>query len=66
MAIWKEAQIERLIQGNDIQSIFEVALSLTHEMGFEYCAFALSPHSPVPQTIRINNYPTEWNKKYET
>jgi LuxR family transcriptional regulator len=66
MAIWKEAQIERLIEGNDIQSIFEVALSLTHEMGFEYCAFALSPHPSAPQTIRINNYPTEWNKKYET
>jgi LuxR family transcriptional regulator len=37
-------------------------------MGFEYCAFALSPHSPGPQThtIRINNYPIEWNQKYET
>jgi DNA-binding CsgD family transcriptional regulator len=68
MAIWKEAQLLRLTQGEDIQSIFEVALNLTREMGFEYCAFALSPHSPVPQTqtIRINNYPTEWNKKYET
>lgn len=68
MAIWKEAQLLRLIQGDDIQSIFEVALNLTREMGFEYCAFALSPHSLVPhaRTIRINNYPTEWNQRYET
>lgn len=68
MAIWKEAQLLRLIQGDDIQSTFKIALSLVHEMGFEYCAFALSPHSLVPQTptIRINNYPTEWNQKYET
>lgn len=68
MAIWKEAQLLRLTQGEDIQSIFETALNLTREMGFEYCAFALSPHSLVPhtRTIRINNYPTEWNQKYET
>jgi LuxR family transcriptional regulator len=68
MAIWKEAQLQRLLQGSDIQSTFEVALSLTYEMGFEYCAFAMSPHSPAHQghSIRINNYPNEWNKKYET
>ena len=68
MAIWKEAQLLQLIQGDDIQSTFEVALNLTREMGFEYCAFALSPHSLLPHTqaIRINNYPTEWNQKYET
>ena len=68
MAIWKEAQLQQLIQGDDIQSTFDVALNLTREMGFEFCAFALSPHSLVPhtQTIRINNYPTEWNQKYET
>lgn len=68
MAIWKEAQLLRLTQGDDIQSIFEVALNLTRDMGFEYCAFALSPHSLAPhtRTIRINNYPSGWNQKYET
>lgn len=68
MAIWKEAQLQRLLQGNDIQSTFEVALSLIYEMGFEYCAFAMGPHSPAYQghIIRINNYPNEWNKIYET
>lgn len=68
MAIWKEAQLRRLLQGDDIQSTFEVALSLTYEMGFEYCAFAMSPHSPAQQgrSIRINNYPNEWNEIYET
>ena len=67
MTIWTDAQIQRLTQGSDIQSIFEVALSLIYEMGFEYCAFAVSPHSQSTQThtVKINNYPDEWNKKYE-
>lgn len=68
MAIWKEAQLRLLMQGNDIHSIFEVALSLVYEMGFEYCAFAVSPHSKSTpsHTVKINNYPEEWNKKYDT
>jgi DNA-binding CsgD family transcriptional regulator len=68
MIIWTEAQIRQLTQGSDIQSTFEVALSLIYEMGFEYCAFAVSPHSQSTHThtVKINNYPEEWNKKYET
>ncbi|WP_095109563.1 LuxR family transcriptional regulator [Pseudomonas sp. Irchel 3E20] len=68
MVIWKEAQLRRLTQGNDIQTTFDIALNLTQEMGFEYCAFAISPHSPEhhQHNLRINNYPNEWNKKYET
>jgi LuxR family transcriptional regulator len=68
MAIWKEAQLRLLTQGNDIQSTFEVALSLVYEMGFEYCAFAVSPYSKntPTHTIKINNYSDDWNEKYET
>ncbi|VVN89347.1 helix-turn-helix transcriptional regulator [Pseudomonas fluorescens] len=68
MEIWTEAQLRKLNQEHDLQAVFEIALNLTREIGFEFCAFTVSAHSYQQQTqaLRINNYSSDWNNKYET
>lgn len=68
MEIWKEAQLKRLNQEHDLQTVFEIALNLARDIGFEFCAFTMNAPSSHPQThpLRINNYSSAWNEKYET
>lgn len=68
MDIWTEAQLRKLNQEHDLQAVFEIALNLTREIGFEFCALTMNAHSHhhPKRALRINNYSSDWNEKYET
>lgn len=67
MVNWRTTRLPKLEGESEITSMFEAALNITYEIGFEYCAFTMSSHlfnhSTTP--IHINNYPTEWNTLYK-
>ncbi|VVN80640.1 LuxR family transcriptional regulator [Pseudomonas fluorescens] len=67
MDFWTEAQLKRLNQEHDLQTVFKIALNLTRDIGFEFCAFTMNApgHHQQPQALRINNYSFAWNEKYE-
>ncbi|NWC92126.1 MULTISPECIES: LuxR family transcriptional regulator [unclassified Pseudomonas] len=67
MVNWRNTRLPKLEGENEITSMYEAALNLTYELDFQYCAFTLSSHSQQNQTktVRINNYPNEWNVLYK-
>lgn len=67
MVNWRNTRLPKLEGENEITSMYEAALNLTYELGFQYCGFTLSSHAPINQTktVRINNYSNEWNTLYK-
>ncbi|KAA0949471.1 MULTISPECIES: LuxR family transcriptional regulator [unclassified Pseudomonas] len=67
MLNWRNTRLPKLKGENEITSMFEAALNITFELGFQYCAFSMSSQLPQNQTkpIFINNYPDEWNQLYK-
>ncbi|WP_349747055.1 autoinducer binding domain-containing protein [Pseudomonas frederiksbergensis] len=67
MKVWKESQLTQLSGAQEIKSAYEMSLNLVKNMGFNFCAFSIT--SPTIGThhhkINLNNYPREWNTKYE-
>jgi len=46
--------------------VFARALTAAKALGFDYCAYGVRLPLPFtrPQTASVNNYPTEWQKRY--
>jgi len=67
MLNWRNTRLPKLEDENEIITMYEAALNLTYELGFEYCQFTLNSHHPTNPTksIQLNNYPNEWNSLYQ-
>jgi len=67
MERWKESQLEKLSCTTDIESAYLSALEFANNIGFKFFAFSTTYQTKNNQfnTIRRNNFPTEWNKEYE-
>lgn len=67
MKVWKESQLTQLSCAQKIETAYEISLNLVKNMGFNFCAFSIT--SPTTGTHRhkiiLNNYPSEWNTKYQ-
>jgi LuxR family transcriptional regulator len=50
-----------------METAYEISLNLVKNLGFSFCAFSItSQRSEIHRhKINLNNYPTEWNTKYE-
>lgn len=67
MLSWQNARLPKLEDESEMTTMYEAALNLIYELGFQHCEFTLSSHHPNNQTntVRLNNYPTEWNALYK-
>jgi len=67
MLNWRNPRVPKLEGESEITTVYEAALNLTYELGFEYCQFTLNSHHPsnLTKPIQFNNYPTEWNALYK-
>ena len=67
MKVWKESQLTQLSYAQKIETAYEISLSLVKNLGFNFCAFSITSQvrGIRRHTINLNNYPTEWNTKYE-
>ncbi len=67
MKVWKESQLRQISDAKEIKSAYDISLNLVQSFGFTFCAFSItSPHEMHHRdTASFNNYPFEWNTKYE-
>lgn len=67
MERWKESQLERLSCTTDIDTAYSIALGFAKNIGFKFFAFSTTYQTNNNQsnTIRRNNYPSDWNTEYE-
>ncbi|WP_223519419.1 autoinducer binding domain-containing protein [Pseudomonas sp. GL-B-19] len=67
MELWKESQLRQISDAKEIKSAYEISLNLAQSLGFTFCAFSIT--SPIEAHHRdkvcLNNYPLDWNSKYE-
>jgi LuxR family transcriptional regulator len=67
MERWKESQLNQLSKTTDIENAYRIALGFAKNIGFKFFAFSTTYQTNNNQfnTIRHNNYPTDWNREYE-
>ncbi|WP_447794540.1 MULTISPECIES: autoinducer binding domain-containing protein [Pseudomonas] len=67
MKVWKESQLTQLSYAQKIETAYEISLNLVKNLGFNFCAFSITSQTRGihRHTINLNNYPIEWNAKYE-
>ena len=67
MKVWKESQLTQLSYAQKIETAFEISLNLVNNLGYNFCAFSITSQTRGVHrhTINLNNYPAEWNTKYE-
>jgi LuxR family transcriptional regulator len=67
MEMWKESQLRQISNARDVESAYTTSLKLVQDLGFEFCAFSITsyPRGPNFKRVNLNNYPTDWNAKYE-
>jgi len=67
MKMWKESQLRQISDAKEIKSAYEISLNLVQSLGFTFCAFSITSPSVAHHrdTVSFNNYPLDWNTKYE-
>lgn len=67
MVSWRNTRLRKLEGENELTTMFEAALNITYELGFDYCGFAMGSnlHNRLGHNTRLNNYPIEWNTLYK-
>lgn len=67
METWKESQLKLLSYAKGIDAAYPILQRFAENLGFDYCAISVSsPRREVLlDTLRINNYPKEWNLQYD-
>lgn len=67
MERWKESQLKQLAASAELEIAYGVSLSFAKNMGFNFFAFSTSYTSKTDDfnTVRLNNYPSDWNSAYE-
>jgi len=67
MEMWKKSQLRQISDAREIKSAYEISLDLIQNLGFNFCSFSItSPEARhLHDTVNFNNYPYDWNTKYE-
>ncbi|WLG44240.1 autoinducer binding domain-containing protein [Pseudomonas sp. FP1740] len=67
MKVWKESQLTQLSYARKIDTAYELSLNFVKNLGFNFCAFSITSQARGVHSrpINLNNYPAEWNMKYE-
>ncbi|WP_460144508.1 autoinducer binding domain-containing protein [Pseudomonas sp. S2_A02] len=67
MNVWKESQLTQLSYAQKMETAYEISLNLVKNLGFNFCAFSITSQTKGTHRnqIQLNNYPTEWNTRYE-
>ncbi len=67
MEIWQELHMQFLLGVGSESAFFSDLAKAAKELGFEYCAYGMRLPVPVskPKIYMINNYPGNWQKRYE-
>ncbi|MBT9267352.1 autoinducer binding domain-containing protein [Pseudomonas sp. MG-9] len=67
MEMWKESQLKQLSFAREIETAYPILLRFTQNIGFNFCAVSLTSinRNADFKTLRINNYPQDWNQLYE-
>jgi LuxR family transcriptional regulator len=68
MVNWRNTRLPKLEGEDEVTTMFEAALNITYELGFEYCGFTMGSNALYRPNkgVHLNNYPDEWNKIYKT
>ncbi len=64
---WQEEHIQALLTIQSEHELFKALGKITHELGFDYCAYGLRTLFPVtrPKVVMMNNYPDGWQRLYQ-
>ncbi|MDA3558031.1 MULTISPECIES: LuxR family transcriptional regulator [Acinetobacter] len=66
MENWQEDLLSASLNAKDTDQLFDIAKSISAQLGYGYCAYGM--HIPLsiaqPKTILLNNYPEEWQQRY--
>lgn len=67
MPYWNQEQMQQLLNEHNEQQLFEIALSLAKQLGMDFLGFTIRRHvaTQSPQYILLNNFPSEWNTRYQ-
>lgn len=67
MVKWRNTRLPKLEGEDEVNTMFEAALNITYELGFEYCGYVMGSNALYrpSKNVRLNNYPDEWNNIYK-
>lgn len=67
MKHWESDALQQLMLDSDPQRVFSHAVRLVQELDMEFVGLSLHLHVAAhnPQVILYNNYPKEWNERYQ-
>lgn len=67
MVKWRNTRLPKLEGEDEVNTMFEAALNITYELGFEYCGYVMGSNALYRpnKNVRLNNYPDEWNNIYK-
>ncbi|MFO2464645.1 LuxR family transcriptional regulator [Pseudomonas sp. 15FMM2] len=66
MVNWRNTRPPKLKEEDEVTTMFEAALNITYELGFDFCGFTMGSNAlhRTGKNFRLNNYPNELNKIY--
>lgn len=64
---WRERYVEALVRPASAEARYEEVRKIGQRLGFEFVAYGIQMPVPItrPATALHNNYPTEWQRRYE-
>ncbi|WP_339530308.1 LuxR family transcriptional regulator [Pseudomonas mucidolens] len=67
MVKWRNTRPPKLEAESEVTTMFEAALNITYELGFDYCGFTMGSNVLYRsnKNVHLNNYPIELNKAYK-
>lgn len=67
MERWMESQLTQLSRTTEVDTAYRIALGFAKNIGFKFFAFSTTYQTNNNQlnTVKLNNYPSSWNKEYE-
>ncbi len=67
MKTWQETQLQSLQSIQSEHNIFQKVLSISMELGFDYCTYGLRLAFPLsnPKIVKLSNYPSAWQAQYQ-
>lgn len=67
MERWKESQLRQISCAKEIDTAYQVALRFAKNIGYKFFEFSVTYKTSAEQvnTLKLNNYPTNWNTEYE-
>lgn len=64
---WQEHQLHALQTTTCDAQLFELVVSIVHDLGFDHCSYGLRMPLPVsqPRVVLLTNYPRAWEERYK-